>query len=389
MNQSLALLISIVTVLILMRKIGIGIALFLGSVLLSLFVFGISGVEVVLRSMIEMSTLKVVAIVVLAFALGHTMEYFGMLRAIADELAESLGAFSFLVIPLLVGLLPMPGGALVSAVMLSPLLERYRLDAEKITFLNYWYRHIWVTVWPLYPSVIIGAAVLEISYASFAAATYPIALAAFLSGLIFVRGLEKKFSLNFTSLKNFIKNFYPIILLTVLAAVLKLDLLLSLVICLAVLLVHKNGVGRIVEIMRKTVDYRIIILVFAVMSYKGVIEHSGAAESLLTDVSASFPAPVAAFLLTFIIGFATGIEMSYSSIALPLLTSFTGVENVVAKNVMLVVAAGFVGVMFSPLHLCYVLTVEYFKADMAKSYRMLMFAATVVAVFTLLLYLII
>ncbi len=387
MYQSVALIASIILVLLLMRKIGIGIALFVGSTALAIAIFGLSGVLIVLKSIVEISTLRVVAIVVLAFALGHSMEYFGMLEVVTEELAKMLGALSFLVIPALVGLLPMPGGALVSAVMLAPLLKKYKLSAEKVTFLNYWYRHIWVTVWPLYPSVIIGIAVLEIAYTTFAAATYPIAIAAFLAGLIFVRGLEKKLSFNAEAFKKFIFNFYPVFLLVILAAVIKVNLLLSLVICLVVVFVHKKGISKIVDVFRKTIDPRIIILVFAVMSYKTVIMQSGAAKSLFADISKALPAPIAAFLITFLVGFATGIELSYSSIALPLLTSFTGVGIINPKNLMLVIGAGFLGVMMSPLHLCYVLTAEYFKADVGKSYRMLVTTALIVAVVVVIVYL--
>ncbi len=388
MYQSIALIASIILVLLLMRKIGIGIALFVGSIALAIAIFGLSGMIVVLKSIVEISTLRVVAIVVLAFALGHSMEYFGMLEVVTEELAKMLGALSFLVIPLLVGLLPMPGGALVSAVMLAPLLKKYKLSAEKVTFLNYWYRHIWVTVWPLYPSVIIGIAVLEIAYTTFAAATYPIAIAAFVSGLIFVRGLEKKLKFSTEAFKKFIFNFYPVFLLVILAAVIKVNLLLSLLICLAVVFVHKKGISKIVDVFRKTIDPKIIILVFAVMSYKTVIMQSGAAKSLFTDISKALPAPIAAFLITFLVGFATGIELSYSSIALPLLTSFTGIGIINPKNLMLVIGAGFLGVMMSPLHLCYVLTAEYFKADVGKSYRMLITTALIVAFVVIIVYLV-
>ncbi|WP_143274361.1 DUF401 family protein, partial [Archaeoglobus fulgidus] len=143
------------------------------------------------------------------------------------------------------------------------------------------------------------------------------------------------------------------------------------------------------DIFRRTIDKKIILLVFAVMVYKSVIENSGAAESLFTDISLEFPAPAAAFLLTLLVGFATGIEMSYSSIALPLLTSFTGSGIVVAKNLMLVIAAGYLGVMLSPMHLCYVLTAEYFGTEISKTYRQLLAITGITAALVWVAYLVI
>jgi hypothetical protein len=390
MNQSFALLASIALVLMLIKRLGIGVSLFIGSVVLSYLLFGFDGFEILLQALTSPQTLEIVVIVILAFTLGYSMEYFGMLNELADELSKSIGALSFVMIPLLIGLLPMPGGALISAVMLGPLMQKYTLSPEKATLLNYWSRHVWVSFWPLYPSVIIGAAVLNINSFTFAASTFPIAILAIVSGLMLTRGIEKRFHISRDTFKALI-HLYPIAILLLLSVILKLDLLISLLIAIFAVAIHRKGrVKDFEKILKKTVDRKrkIIVLVFAVMCYKSVIQLSGVAESLLTDISLEFPMPIAAFILTLIVGFATGIEMSYSSIALPLLTGFTGVETVNPKNLMLVIAAGYLGVMLSPMHLCYVLTAEYFGTDVSRTYRQLALIAAVVAVLVWVLYLI-
>jgi len=388
MDQSLALFASIALVLVLIRKLGIGISLFIGSAVLSYLLFGYNGFEVLLQALINIQTLKIVTMVILAFTLGYSMEYFGMLNELAEELSQAIGALSFILIPLLIGLLPMPGGALISAVMLGPLMKKYTLTPERATLLNYWFRHVWVTFWPLYPSVIIGAAVLNVDYFTFAAATLPISIFAMISGLMLTRGIERKFQISRNTFKA-LTNLYPIIILLFLSVILKLDLLISLLVAIFAVAIHRRAKLKDFEkILKRTIDRKIIVLVFAVMCYKSVIQSSGVAESILTDISLEFPAPVAAFILTLIVGFATGIEMSYSSIALPLLTGFTGVGTIDPKNLMLVIAAGYLGVMLSPLHLCYVLTAEYFGTEISRTYRQLVLVAVAVAVLVWLLYLI-
>ncbi len=388
MDQSLALFASIALVLVLIRKLGIGVSLFIGSAVLSYLLFGYNGFEVLLQALINIQTLKIVTMVILAFTLGYSMEYFGMLNELAEELSQAIGALSFILIPLLIGLLPMPGGALISAVMLGPLMKKYTLTPERATLLNYWFRHVWVTFWPLYPSVIIGAAVLNVDYFTFAAATLPISIFAMISGLMLTRGIERKFQISRNTLKA-LTNLYPIIILLFLSVILKLDLLISLLVAIFAVAIHRRAKLKDFEkILKRTIDRKIIVLVFAVMCYKSVIQSSGVAESILTDISLEFPAPVAAFILTLIVGFATGIEMSYSSIALPLLTGFTGVGTIDPKNLMLVIAAGYLGVMLSPLHLCYVLTAEYFGTEISRTYRQLVLVAVAVAVLVWLLYLI-
>uniref|UniRef100_A0A7C3MGT9 TIGR00529 family membrane protein n=1 Tax=Archaeoglobus fulgidus TaxID=2234 RepID=A0A7C3MGT9_ARCFL len=387
-SSSLALLISIAVVLILIRKINIGLALFAGSAILAYLSFGFDGFIIMLKALANPQTIEIAVMVILAFTLGYSMEYFGLLNRVASGLSESFGAYSFLLIPLLIGLLPMPGGALISAVMLAPLAKMYKISPEKATLLNYWFRHIWVTFWPLYPNVIIGAAVVNVDYLHFASATFPIGIFAMLSGLILTKGMERRFRISGDTVDSLV-NLYPIAILLVFSVFLKISLLLSLLIAIATLCVHKRAkFSDFVSIFRKTIDRKIIMLVFAVMVYKSVIETSGAAKSIFADIS-GFPAPLAAFLLTFLVGFATGIEMSYSSIALPLLTSFTGSGVVIAENLMIVIAAGYLGVMLSPMHLCYILTAEYFGTEIGKTYRQLLTVAMVTAVLVWVTYLVI
>lgn len=379
MNQSLALLASIALVLMLIRKLEIGVSLFIGSAVLSYLLFGFDGFYVLLQALTSLQTLEIVVIVILAFTLGYSMEYFGMFNELVEELSNAIGALSFVLIPLLIGLLPMPGGALISAVMLDPLVKKYAISPERATLLNYWFRHVWVSFWPLYPSVILGAAVLNTDYLTFASATFPIAVFAAVSGIILTKGVEGKLQISKNTLRA-MTSLYPIIILLLLSVILKLNLLVSLLVAIFTVAVHKRGkLGDFKKILNKTIDRKIIALVFAVMCYKSVVELSGAAESLLTDISYEFPAPLAAFILTMLVGFATGIEMSYSSIALPLLTGFTGVGEIYSKNLMLVISAGYLGVMLSPMHLCYVLTAEYFGTDISRTYKHLLLIAVAVA----------
>jgi len=388
-SSSFALLISIAVVLILIRKVNIGVALFVGSAILAYLTFGFEGFIIMLKALANPQTIEIVVIVILAFTLGYSMEYFGILKRVAGGLSNSFGAYSFLLIPLLIGLLPMPGGALISAVMLGPLTKMYRISPEKATLLNYWFRHIWVTFWPLYPNVIIGAAVLNVDYFHFASATFPIGIFATLAGLTLTKGMERRLRISRDILES-LANLYPIAILLVFSVLLKIDLLFSLVIAIAAVAVHKRAkLSDFANIFKKTIDKKIILLVFAVMVYKSVIETSGAAESLFADISLEFPAPIAAFLLTLLVGFATGIEMSYSSIALPLLTSFTGSGVIVAENLMLVIAAGYLGVMLSPMHLCYVLTAEYFGTEIGKTYKQLLAIAGITAAIVWVVYLVV
>ncbi len=361
-------------------RYNISIAVLAGALTLSILNGGNPFTDVT-ANMLDWSVWKLIATVVLAFTLGYSMKTYGFLEKITEFMLSNFGYYSLAIIPMLIGLLPMPGGALISAIMLGDIVKKFKIPGEKATFVNYWFRHVWVTIWPLYPNVIIGLGILEVDYVNLAKSTYPIFIFSTLSGFLLLgKGrLERKKANN-----SNLFYLYPIFLLAFLTLILRIDLLISLLIVNFVLAIHARKLNRIPGILRETIDWKILLLVFSVMLYKRILETYGIAERFLTEIEAYVNPYVAAALLSFLVAFSTGIEMSYSSIALPLLTPFTGVGSIYYDRVLITFLYGFLGVMISPLHLCYVLTADYFKSSMFKTYKYLLIAALLTAVLPLL-----
>jgi hypothetical protein len=76
------------------------------------------------------------------------------------------------------------------------------------------------------------------------------------------------------------------------------------------------------------------------------------------------------FLLPFIVGLLTGLTVGFVGATFPIITAMLGGAPD-AGSITFAFASGFAGVMLSPTHLCYLLTLRYFKADMEGSYRYL------------------
>ena len=110
------------------------------------------------------------------------------------------------------------------------------------------------------------------------------------------------------------------------------------------------------------------------MLFKATIESAGAAYTLFSDMQyIGMPTPVILALLPFLMGFATGISMGFVGISLPLLVPFIALGSQVnSYALMLAYISGYVGVLLSPLHLCLLLSVEYFKASFAKVYKLIL-----------------
>ena len=372
MNQSFSLLLSILLILIFIRRFHVGFAVFLGAISLGFLTIGLDSLKVFASTLISLQTLKFITIITLAFTLAYSMQESGALDRITSSALSLFGKASVFMIPSMIGFLPMPGGAIVSAVMLKDVFAKFRIKSEKGTFLNYWFRHVWACLDPIYPSVIIALAVLEIDYATLLKSTYPITLAMIVAGLPFITfgrfGDEKDFS--------GILYIIPILVVMILT-VFGLDLLYSLALVVgAFCLLTKPNFKAVV---RKVFNIKIYILLISLLYYKELIVVTNSADALLNDMSSiGLPQSVSAFLLSFIIGFATGIESGYSAIAVPLLIPFIGVgSEIVSKNLLLVMGAGLVGVMLSPLHLCLILTKEYYSANLETIYSRYLIPASI------------
>ena len=164
LNPSLALLVSIVAILILLRlRVHPGFAIFLGSLIVSLLVLPLNFVPpLMLQSLLAQQTLRLLVVIASALTLSSLMEEKGLLAKLATTM-EGIGprlAIHF--VPAVIGLVPMPAGALVSATASGSLGKRLGLTSEQSTFINYWFRHIWEFSVPIYPAIIITSVVLSI-----------------------------------------------------------------------------------------------------------------------------------------------------------------------------------------------------------------------------------
>jgi len=168
------------------------------------------------------------------------------------------------------------------------------------------------------------------------------------------------------------RNAWPIVAIILLALIAGLELSVAIgAVLVLTLLYTRPSFGKMKQIATSALDFRMGVLIVGVMLFRNTIEASGAAENMLNLLeSLGLPIIVIAPLMSFLIGFAVGIEMAPPSIALPLFLSFVGKgSEVVPEHLLLIFAAGFFGVQLSPMHLCFTITADYFKASITRLYR--------------------
>lgn len=141
---------------------------------------------------------------------------------------------------------------------------------------------------------------------------------------------------------------------------------------LALYLVHRYTPGMIITNLLESVSGRALFLVVGIMIFQEVLRVTGALDGISAFFATSgLPIALILVLIPFIAGVMTGLTVGYVGITFPLLLPLMGDGTPSPGLVALAFGAGFGGVMLSPVHLCYVLTCEYFEADIAKVYHRL------------------
>ncbi len=367
-------------VLLLRFRWNIGIVMLLGSVFLGvLYQFGPARqAQVLLASGTDLVTINLVTGLVLIMVLENIIRKRGMLKRMMEAVVNVARdrRIAMAVLPGVIGLLPSAGGAAFSAPMVQEAAADVDMRPERKTFVNYWFRHIWEYISPLYPGIVLAAAITKMPINKLIVSQLPLPIAVIIAGALLgfrgttVRTISGKRDWN--EIKALFVTLLPIILSIVLVVVFKLPLAIAMAsIVLAMFLFFRYTKSELWTTLRESVSLNVILMVIGIMVFKGMLDASGAIEALpLFFEQSGLPTGVVIFLLPFIVGLLTGLTVGFVGATFPIITAMMGGHPDPA-TVTFAFASGFAGVMLSPTHLCLLLTVQYFKADMAGTYRLL------------------
>lgn len=380
LNPSLALLASIAAILILLRlKLHPSLAIFLGSFVVSLLVLPLPSVPALMwQSLLARQTIELLVVIASALTLSSLMEEKGLLARLATTM-EGIGPrLAIRLVPAVIGLVPMPAGALVSATANGSLAKRLGLNPEQSTFVNYWFRHIWEFSVPVYPAIITTSVILSIPLFSVMKTLIPMTILVVVMGAVLsYKILRKTAKVERESIPakriayDLLRAAWPILLLISLI-LLGVKAMLAFPLTLALLAGQQRV--RWPEL-RKALKYglnpTILFLLYAIMLYKATIENSNAASVLLSDMQVrGLPALLMLVVLPLLMGLATGVSMAFVGVALSLLVPFITSGSAFSSHALLLAyVSGMVGILLSPLHLCLILSTEYFKANLGRVYR--------------------
>jgi integral membrane protein (TIGR00529 family) len=334
-------------------------------------------------------TLKFVALVAMVHALSLTLKSGKQIERITESLRGFMPSRPFLVaaLPSIVGLLPMPGGALFSAPMVEAAAGDTTLTGNDKTRANHWFRHIWEYTWPLYPGIILAADMISrkvegITVGKLSVLHSPLTLSAVVLGTIFFLLRIPRESVvkddegpsRAWQGARFILEMAPFFIVVVTHIAFGVNLLVA----LGVGIVWSAGTNLIRRSARPAVllkavfanpkFYGFIVMAFGVKYFGGMLAKSGALAELGSFFAgAAIPAILLAIILPFITGMISGITIVYVSTAFPVLLAVQPIGADPIPYLVLAFASGFVGTLLSPIHACLVLGCSYFKGNLLKN----------------------
>jgi integral membrane protein (TIGR00529 family) len=319
-------------------------------------------------------------------------------------------------LPALVGLLPMPGGALFSAPLVASVDGEQRLTGRHKVAINYWFRHIWEYWWPLYPGVILAIRYSGLPIGLFLLIQLPFTLASIVGGRLFILrnlGSEEAASSGrgAASLSDLSATLGPVSLLVTISVLgsmalprigaakassnllaMLVGLLLS---CGWVLLGGERSLRRPLRLLASRMTMTLVVLVAGVQAFSAALQTPlppprETLVALMRDelLMLGIPLVPVMMLVPFVSGVVTGVAMGYVGASFPLVFALLGEHaplNQVAATTALAYACGYVGMMLSPIHICFVVTGQYFKSSPLQSYRFLLGPVAVVVASALLL----
>ena len=356
------------------KKVGFGYSILIAvGVLLALSNPSLEGLNWLFEISLEFETIELILIINMIAFLGFLYSDSGQVMRMIKELRGAVPDRRLVIasIPAIFGLMPMPGGALVSAPMIDDEGDELNVDPVHKTFLNWWFRHIWFTIYPLSLGLILASSISGVSLYRIAMYHIPIFAVQIVCGVIWgIGGIDavKSEQLS-TKPLLLVWELMPIILAISLNIIFGLPFYLTLPIAIVFLLFQNRDEYDFIDLphtARKGLSFNLILAAYGIMLFKGIIERTNGIAPAVTSLQNHVPIFLVVVLVALAIGMFLGHLPSAVGIGVPVLLPL--ISTVSVRTVGVIYLFTFLGYVLSPIHLCIILTVEYFGTDLKAFY---------------------
>lgn len=377
------------------RKLFVGYLLALAGIVTP-FLFGFGVISVgkgIGMTLVSAELWQLFGAIVAVTVLGQLLRQIGALSRLTAAAGELAGGkrTATAVLPAAIGLMPMPGGALLSAPLIQDVLKDEGKSPQFLAIVNYWFRHSMEFFWPLYPAIILGAGIVGLPVRKFSALGMMMSVTMFSVGyLFFLRSIsgQKRSTRTLRSIGHICLSLWPVFLAVFLALVFELNIVISLTAAiLATVVLYRVKWSVIWSALKEAAIWRLFFMVFGIILFKDMLELSGAVGCIPDEVTRlGIPPAVAIFVVAFLSGLLSGMMAAFVGLSFPVLAGFLYVPQINLGHIFLTYLSGYLGMILSPTHLCLLLSADYFKAELGRIYRIFLPPILVAALVGFLLY---
>jgi len=383
---------------------NLSLSVLIGTVLLA-FWCGFTPGDILRISADRFFSLDNVALLVVIFLviwLSSQMDRTFIMRDLVGNLRSMLSPRSAMaMLPAVIGLLPMPGGALFSAPLVDDCDEHQEVPPLLKSQINYWFRHIWELAWPLYPGVLLAMELSQLQVYHMFIIGVPMMATMVLSGYWFILRKAKLTPVHNPPSEHHILRLIEPILVIVSTYILVMiflpfipriskyfPMIIGISLSMIVLQIRRPLNGKEWrEILLSNRSFKMAVLVALIRIYGAFIEARLPSGILLMEQMRQeinvlgIPVVFLIMLISFISGMTTGISVGFVGAVFPIAFSLLGADADIATRLGILALTypfGFIGVMLSPVHVCFIVTNEHFKTSLLKSMGRLIFPSVLV-----------
>lgn len=365
------------------KKAPLGPVLFLTGLIMAL-ISGLS-IETMTGSFVNIfttfSSLQTLIVVVEIGVLGSILKQYGILDKIVKALEKLVPSKKVLIMmfPALMGLLPVPGGAFLSAPFVDSLGNDLKMPGEKKAAANLYFRHIAMFILPYNSTMLAIASVLpEINIYTLIGLNLPFMLTLLFGAYFFYvksapSAVTDGSGFRIGPLKDVILYLSPIYMAVVFNTVFRLDIYISLLLCilLTFFLIGKDKSSYLKTIV-KGISIDTFLMLAGVYYMQNIIQNL---DFVMTSVGGilSGQSILGFMIIVPLVGLAFGLSTGMNLVPMGILLPFVAGMRlpVMAQTVyaMYILVWSFLGYYFSPFHLCQLLSIKYMGCDTKKVYH--------------------
>lgn len=363
----LGFLSSIFALLILARK-DLAIGLFAAALILGLFTCSpFLILEKLYQTLSDPSIVLLAGVVFCIPLIGGVLDESGQMNDLITNMR--IGQKPFLAFsPALLGMLPMPGGALLSA----PLVEKGggETSPQLKASINVWFRHVLFLIYPLGPALIASAKIADLEVYRVIPYLFPSLIFALLLGYYFflknIQGgicYQSKFSL-----KRLLIPLVVILAAPVTDFLLKSFFnfripetasLIGVIISLGLgILFARLSLKDLYQIGKEMKPWEFALIIFGMFAFLNIFKVSGTPQ-LIADLQ--MPASILCVLGGYLLGVTTGRIQAPASIIIPIYFFKFGEMTPIAFSITFF--SMFLGYCASPIHPCVSVSLEFFDTS--------------------------